>query len=60
MTFVLITFILKFFLSVFIYLWLCWVFVVQAFSSCGDRELLFVVACGLLVAVACLVVEHRL
>ena len=26
-TFVLITFILKFFLSVFIYLWLCWVFV---------------------------------
>ena len=27
MTFVLIIFILKIFLSVFIYLWLCWVFV---------------------------------
>ena len=30
----------------------------QAFSSCGERELLFVVVCGLLIAVASLVVEH--
>ena len=33
---------------------------VRAFSSCGKRELLFVVVCGLLVAVASLVVEHGL
>ena len=33
---------------------------VQAFSSCGERGLLFVAVCGLLIAVASLVVEHRL
>ena len=33
---------------------------VWAFSSCGERELLFVVVHGLLIAVASLVVEHRL
>ena len=32
----------------------------QAFSSCGERELLFVAVCRLLVAVASLVVEHGL
>ena len=31
-----------------------------AFSSYGERGLLFVAACGLLIAVASLVVEHRL
>ena len=33
---------------------------VQAFSSCGERGLLFLVVCGLLIAVASLVVEHGL
>ena len=32
----------------------------QAFSSCGERGLLFVAVRGLLVAVASLVAEHRL
>ena len=31
-----------------------------AFSSCGELGLLFVVVCGLLIAVASLVVEHGL
>ena len=33
---------------------------VRAFSSCGEQGLLFIVVCGLLTAVASLVVEHRL
>ena len=33
---------------------------VRAFSSCGERGLLFVVVHGLLIAVASLVAEHRL
>ena len=33
---------------------------VQAFSSCGVQGLLFVAVCGLLIAVASLVVEHGL
>ena len=33
---------------------------VRAFSSLSERGLLFVVVCGLLIAVAFLVVEHRL
>ena len=33
---------------------------VQAFSSCGERGLLFVVVRGLLIAVASLVAEHGL
>ena len=51
------------FLNKFIYLFLaalglrCYV---QAFSSCGERGLLFVVVCRLLVAVASLVAEHGL
>ena len=32
----------------------------RAFSSCGERGLLFVAVHGLLIAVASLVVEHRL
>ena len=32
----------------------------QAFSSCGEEGLLFVVGLGLLTAVACLAVERRL
>ena len=32
----------------------------QAFSSCGDRGLLFVAVHGLLIAVASLVAEHGL
>ena len=32
----------------------------RAFSSCGERGLLFLAARGLLIAVASLVVEHRL
>ena len=31
-----------------------------AFSSCGQRGLLFIVVCGLLIVVAFLVAEHRL
>ena len=46
----------------FIYFWLCWVFVAARglFSSCGERGLLFVVVRGLLIAVASLVAEHGL
>ena len=33
---------------------------VQAFSSCGKLELLFIVVRGLLIGVASLVVEHGL
>ena len=32
----------------------------RAFSSCGERGLLFVAVCGLLIAVASLVAEHGL
>ena len=32
----------------------------RAFSSCGKRGLLFIAVCGLLIAVASLVVEHGL
>ena len=32
----------------------------QVFSSCGERVLLFVAVCGLLIAVASLVAEHGL
>ena len=33
---------------------------VWAFSSCGERGLLFIAVCGLLIGVASLVVEHGL
>ena len=47
---------------VFIYFWLHWIFVAAhgLFSSCGERGLLFVAVCGLLIAVASLVAEHGL
>ena len=32
----------------------------QAFSSCSEQGLLFIAVCGLLIAVASLVAEHRL
>ena len=32
----------------------------RAFSGCGEQDLLFLVVRGLLIAVASLVVEHRL
>ena len=32
----------------------------RAFSSCGERGLLFIAVCGLLIVVASFVVEHRL
>ena len=54
-------FFFKFYL--FIYFWLCWVFVAvrrQAFSSCVEWGLLFVAVRGLLIAVASLVAEHGL
>ena len=53
----------RFFLKInlFIYFWLRWVFVaVRAFSSCGERGLLFVAVLGLLIAVVSLVAEHGL
>ena len=55
---------LSFFLSylfVCLFVWLRWVFVAARGLSlnCGERGLLFVAVCRLLIAVASLVVEHR-
>ena len=48
-------------INLFIYFWLLWFFVaVRAFSSCGERGLLFLAVHGLLIAVASLVAEHGL
>ena len=52
-----------FFKNLFIYLFLAALGLrccTRAFSSCGEWGLLFVVVCRLLIAVASLVVEHRL
>ena len=52
-----------FFLVYFIYLFLAALGLrccTWAFSSCGERGLLFVAVHGLLIAVASLVAEHRL
>ena len=51
-----------FFLILFIYLWLCWVFVAAHGLSpvVENGRLLFVAVCGLLIAVASLVGEHML
>ena len=52
-----------FFFNKFIYLFLAALGLrccAQAFSSCGERGLLFVVVCRLLIAVASLVAEHGL
>ena len=54
---------LKNFIYLFIYLFMAALGLrccAQAFSSCGERGLLFVVVRGLLIAVASLVAEHRL
>ena len=49
------------FVCLFIYFWLHWVLIAaQAFSRGSERGLLFVAVHGPLVAVASLVVEHRL
>ena len=43
------------------HVWLCWVFVAaQAFLSCGEWGLLSSCGVQLLIAVASLVVEHKL
>ena len=51
-----------FLIYLFIYFWLCWVFVAAhgLFSSCSEWGLLFLAVRGLLVVVASLVVEHGL
>ena len=55
-------FIFNKFIYLFVYIWAalglrcC----AQAFSSCGERGLLLVAMCGLLIAVASLVLEHGL
>ena len=46
-------------INLFIYFWLCWVFV-AAFSSCSEQGLPFIAVHGLLTAVASLVAEHGL
>ena len=51
------------YLNKFIYLFLAVVGLcccLRAFSSCGEWGLLFVVVCGLLIAVPSLVAEHKL
>ena len=56
------------FIYLFIYLLFIYLFLVvlglcccaRAFSSCGERGLLFIAVRGLLIAVASLVAEHRL
>ena len=57
-------FVCLFLINLFIYLFILAVLglhcCVWAFSSCGKRGPLFVVVCGLLIAVASLVAEHRL
>ena len=51
---------LTFLFYLFIYFRLPWVFVAaQAFSRCGEQELLFLAVCGLLTVVASLVAKHR-
>ena len=41
--------------------WLCWVFIaVLGLSLCGKQGLSFLAVCGLLTALASLVVKHRL
>ena len=52
---------LSFCMTLFISLWLCWVFIAQqTFSGCGQQGLLFVEVHGLLIAVASLAAQHRL
>jgi len=54
-------FLILIFIILFIYFWLCWVFVAaQVFCSCGKPGQLSSSGGRLLIAVASLVVEHRL
>ena len=56
-------FLVLLFIYLFIYLFLAALglrFCAQAFSSCGEWGLLFVVVCGLLIVVTSLVAEHKL
>ena len=55
-----ISFFLSFFIHSFILAALGLCYCVQVFSSRGERGLLFVAVCGLLIAVASLVAEHGL
>ena len=50
------------FFKIFIYFWLCWVFIAvcRLFASCSERGLLFVVVLRLLIVVVSLVAEHGL
>ena len=49
------------FICLFIYVWLCWVFVaVRAFFGFSKQGLLFIVVYGLLLEVGSLVAEHGL
>ena len=50
------------FIYLFIYFWLCWVFVfyVRASPSCGKRGPLFITVRGPLTVAASLVAEHKL
>ena len=59
---ILLVFFVCLFTNLFIYFFLCWVFVAarRLFSSCGEQGLLFVAVRRLLIAVASLVAEHRL
>ena len=52
----------NFFFNLFIYFWLCWVFVfyARAFSSCGKRGPLLIAVRGPLTVAASPVAEHRL
>ena len=54
--------ILFYFIFNYLFIWLRWVFVAahRIFSSCSEQGLLFVAACGLLIAVASLAAEHGL
>ena len=54
-------FFIEFSFYLFVYFWLCWVFVAARglFSNCGKRGLLFVVVFELLIAMASLCCEIR-
>ena len=61
--FLCILFFYLYFINLFIYLFLAALGLhccARAFSSCGEQGLLFIVVSGLLIAVASLVVDHRL
>ena len=52
----------KFYLFIYLFIWLCWVFVSVRglFSSCSEPGPLFIVVRGPLTVMASLVAEHRL